>query len=356
MSKLRVAVIFGGVSSEHDISQKSAAFVIDNIPRNKFEVVSIGITKSGRWLYYPGETENIADGTWKNHPDCAAAIISPDRSNKGILKIMDDGSYSLLKIDCVFPVLHGKNGEDGTIQGLLTLAGIPFVGCDTISSACCMDKAVTHTLLDAAGIKTAEFVSLTRTDIPKLETYVEEIPKKLSFPIFVKPANAGSSVGVSKATNAEELKKAIKIAFSQDSKVLCEKTIVGAEVECAVLGNDYPEASIVGEIASANDFYDFDSKYLLADSQLYMPARIDEKTAERVRQIAVAAYKAMGCSGLSRVDFFVTKDNDIILNEINTLPGFTSISMYPKLWEKCGKDSAQLLTELIELAIERSDY
>lgn len=356
MAKLRVAVLFGGVSSEHDISLKSAAFVIKNLPKSKYETICIGITKSGRWLYYPGDTENIENGTWKNHPDCAAAVISPDRSHKGILKIMDDGSYSLLKIDCVFPVLHGKNGEDGTIQGLLALAGIPFVGCDTLSSADCMDKAVTHTLLDAAGIKTADYCTVTRADIPRLGECAEAIAEKLGFPIFVKPANAGSSVGVNKALTLDELKKDIKIAFTHDSKALCEAAIVGAEVECAVLGNDDVRTTAVGEIAAAGDFYDFDSKYLLEDSKLYIPARIDDAVSQSIKETAAAAFRALGCSGLARVDFFVTSDNEIILNEINTLPGFTAISMYPKLWEHAGLSGEQLVDRLIELAIERSEY
>ncbi len=356
MSKLRVAILFGGVSSEHDISLKSAAFVIRNLPSSRFETICIGITKSGRWLYYPGDVESIESGTWKDHPDCAAAVISPDRSHRGILKIMDDGSYSLLKIDCVFPVLHGKNGEDGTVQGLLSLAGIPYVGCDTLSSAACMDKAVTHTILDAAGIKTASYCTVARTDIPRLDSYAEGIAETLGFPIFVKPANAGSSVGVNKADDLDGLKKAIKIAFTHDSKAVCETAIVGAEVECAVLGNDDPKASIVGEIASANEFYDFESKYVSAESKLYIPARLADETSERIRSIAVAAYKALGCSGLARVDFFAEENGGIILNEINTLPGFTAISMYPKLWEKCGKDSKELLGELVELALERADY
>lgn len=354
MSKLRVAVIFGGVSSEHDISLKSASFVINNLPKDKFETICVGITKTGRWLYYPGDVESIADGSWNSHPDCAAAVISPDRSHQGILKVMDDGNFSLLKIDCVFPVLHGKNGEDGTIQGLCTLAGIPYVGCDTLSSASCMDKAVTHTILDSAGIKTADYCVVTRSEREKLDTYAPAIAEKLGFPIFVKPANAGSSVGVNKVNNIEQLRKAIKIAFSHDSKALCEQAIIGKEVECAVLGNDEPQASITGEIGAANEFYDFDAKYV-SDSSLYIPARIDETTSQRVQKIAIAAYKALGCSGLSRVDFFITDDNDIILNEINTLPGFTAISMYPKLWAECGKDSAELLTELVELAMERAD-
>ncbi|MDF2566898.1 MAG: ddl [Oscillospiraceae bacterium] len=356
MSKIRVAVVFGGVSSEYEVSLVSASSVIRNMDPDRYEIVCIGITKNGRWLYFPGNIDMIARGDWDTHPDCTTAIISPDRSHKGILKIMSDGSYSLLKIDCVFPVLHGKNGEDGTIQGLFSLAGIPYIGCDTLSSASCMDKAVTHVILDQASIKTAKWNSITRSSLSDLDSEIKRFETKLGFPMFVKPANAGSSVGVNKASNPEELKEAIKIAFAHDKKVVIEQAIIGIEVECAVLGNDRPKPSVPGEITPCNDFYDYDAKYILGESALHIPARIDADTTEKLQDIAVKAYLALGCAGLSRVDFFVTKDNDIILNEINTIPGFTSISMYPKLWEASGLGYAGLIDELITLAIERADF
>ena len=356
MSKTRVAVIFGGMSSEYEVSLKSAASVIRNMPKDKIEVVCVGITEAGRWLYFPGDVDEIEKGTWQSHPDCVAAIISPDRSHKGILKLLNDDVCTLLKIDCVFPVLHGKNGEDGTIQGLLTLSGIPYVGCDTLSSATCMDKAITHIRLENAGIKTAPFATVMRPEIAKLEQKVDVMIKELGLPLFVKPANAGSSVGITKATSREELVDGIKLAFSHDRKVVIEKAIVGKEVEVAVLGNDYPEGSIVGEITPESGWYDYEAKYIANTSKLTIPARLDPSVAAAVQSIAVEAYIAMGCSGLSRVDFFVSDDDEIILNEINTLPGFTSISMYPKLWDKMGVSYSELLERLVEFAIERDEY
>lgn len=356
MSKLRIAVLFGGVSSEYEISLKSAVTVIRSIPKDKYETVCVGITKNGRWLYYPGDVSGIENGTWHTHPDCAAAIISPDRSHKGLIKTMDDGTFNILHIDCVIPVLHGKNGEDGTIQGLLTVAGLPFVGARTLASAVCMDKEITHIVLDHAGIKTAKYCVIHRSELKNIDMIADKFISELGLPIFVKPANAGSSVGISKACSKEQLTAAIRTAFTHDGKVLCEEFIANAkEIECAVLGNDEPEPSILGEIAPACEFYDYDAKYLLGTSKLYIPARIPEETAQKARMTAALAYKTAGCEGLSRVDFFVTESNEIILNEINTLPGFTSISMYPMLWEKMGVDTPKLIDCLINLALERID-
>lgn len=350
--KLRVAVIFGGVSSEYEVSLRSAESVIKNIPQDRFETVCIGITKSGRWLYYPGPVEYIANGEWKNNSDCCSAIISPDRTHGGILKVMEDSSVSLLKIDCVFPVLHGKNGEDGTIQGLFQLAGIPFVGCDTLSSAVCMDKAMTHTILDINGIKNAGWDYMTKSQLPQLDEMCEKFIRKLGLPIFVKPANAGSSVGITKANDYASLRDGIKLGFTHDSKVVVEEMITGKEVECAVLGNDNPEVPVLGQIISCNEFYDYEAKYI-SDSDLRIPADLDEITARRVQEIAIKGYKVLGCSGMARVDFFVTEQNEIYLNEPNTLPGFTSISMYPKMWEASGLPYSELLAKLITLAIDK---
>lgn len=352
MSKIKVAVIFGGASSEHDISLISAASVIRNLPENKYEVVCIGITKKGRWLYFPGDIEMIENDTWMQHPDCCSAIISPDVTHKGIIKILEDGVSCIVKIDCVFPVLHGKNGEDGTIQGLFALSGIPYVGCDTLSSATCMDKDVTHTLLENAGIKTSPWFSMLYSEMNKLQGLIPQFELALGYPMFIKPANAGSSVGISKAKNKDELVEAIKFAFTHDKKILIEKEIIGSEIECAVLGNENPSASILGQINPSNEFYDFEAKYVSNSSELIIPAPISENKSYEVRDIAIKAFKALGCGGMARVDFFVN-DNEIILNEINTIPGFTSISMYPKLWEASGKPYDTLLDELITLAIER---
>ncbi len=353
MAKLKIAVLFGGASSEHDVSLVSAYSVLTNIPTDKYDVMCIGITKKGHWMYYPGEYEDIKTGEWENNPDCCTAVISPDSVHKGIIVMGEDECF-LRKVDAVFPVLHGVNGEDGTVQALCALAGLPCVGCDMTSSAACMDKAITHTILDAAGIKTAPYCYVTRSVLPDMDKACGEIEEKLGgYPMFVKPACAGSSVGVSRAADREGLKNGLRIAFAHCDKVVIETEIVGKEVECAVLGNGSELiASIPGQITPAEEFYDYDAKYTLGTSVLDIPAKISEAEMEKLRETAKKAYMAMGCSGFSRVDFFVTED-DIILNEINTIPGFTPISMYPKLMANMGIGYGELLDRLIELAIDK---
>lgn len=354
MAKLKVAVLFGGVSSEHEISLISAYSVLTNMPKDMYDIICIGITKKGHWMYYPGEYENIKDGTWENDPDCCTAIISPDRIHNGIIVIGNDEFY-LRKIDVVFPVLHGANGEDGSVQGLCQLAGLPCVGCDMTSSAICMDKSITHTVLDAAGIRTAKYVTLSRHSLDSLENACETLEEKLGYPIYVKPSSAGSSVGVSRAENREELKDGLKKAFSHGDKVVAEQEIIGKEVECAVLGNvKNIQASVPGQITPAEGFYDYDAKYKNGTSVLDIPAKISEEEMRELREIAKKAYLACGCGGMARVDFFVT-ENGIVLNEINTIPGFTPISMYPKLMENMGITYPALLDRLIQLAAERKD-
>ena len=353
MSKIKVAVIFGGASSEHDISLISASNIIRNMPEDKYRVTCIGITKKGRWLYYPGDVSGIESGEWEKDPDCTSAVISPDPLHKGII-IMENGEYTLKKIDVVFPVLHGKNGEDGTVQGLLELSKIPYVGCGLLSSAACMDKAYTHTVLDNNGIKTAKWKMLNHRNINHLDDACRDIAEELGFPMFVKPANSGSSIGINKADDLQALKEAIKIAFSHDNKVIIEEFIKGQELEVAVFGYDAPFASFVGEIGKSNDFYDYDSKYINNSVALHIPARIPYERVKDFRAVALDAYKAMGCKGLARVDFFLTDDGEIVLNEINTMPGFTSISMYPKLMEDVGMTYGYLIDKLLEQAIENS--
>lgn len=357
MAKLRVAVIFGGKSNEHDVSVVSAAHVIRSISENsdRYEVICIGITKKGHWLRYIGGVEDIENGSWAEHPDNTVCIFSPDPLHRGFILLEGDGSCSNLKVDAVFPVLHGKNGEDGTIQGLFQMAEIPFVGCDLISSACCMDKDVTHTILEAHGIRTAKWMSIIYRDADKLEERCREMEKALGYPMYVKPANCGSSVGISKAHSFEELKAGIKAAFAHDHKVVVEQEIKGIELECAVMGNDKPFASTVGEIAAANEFYDFDAKYNNSDSKTYIPARAEQRYIDEIKDTAVRAFKAMGCAGLARVDFFLTEEGEIVLNEINTLPGHTKISMYPKLMEHEGISYAEQEDRLIKLALDRSE-
>lgn len=351
MSKIKVAVLFGGISNEHDISLMSAANIISAIPDEKYETIPIGITKKGRWLYYPGDISQIVSGRWESNPDCVPAAILPDPMYKSVMKISEN-SCSFTKIDVVFPALHGQNGEDGAVQGLLKLSGIPYVGCDIISSASCMDKTRTHTVLEANGIKTARWRSILSSELNRLDEICEKIAAELDYPLFVKPANSGSSVGTNKASSFEDLKNAVKLAFSHDKKVIVEEYIKGRELECAVFGKENPFASDVGEIKSCNEFYDYEAKYILGTSGLSIPADIPEKSSLDIRETAVRAFKIMGCSGLSRVDFFLKEDGTIILNEINTLPGFTQISMYPKLMEHMGIPQSELLDKLITLALD----
>ena len=353
--KLSLAVIFGGRSSEHEVSLMSATSIIKNLSREKYDIHMVGITKEGKWLLYTGDVDKLVSSEWES-TDCIPAFISPDPTVHGLVALKD-GGCDTIHLDCVFPVLHGKNGEDGTIQGLFKLSGIPFVGCDTLSSAVCMDKAVTHSLLSAANIEQAHYLWFysDRFDAAP-DTIKNRIQARLDFPVFVKPANAGSSVGVSRVDRFEDLDAAIIKAAREDSKIVVEEGIKGQEVECAVLGNRDAEASIVGEIGASAEFYDYDDKYVNGTSKLYIPARIDEETAEKIRETAVRAYKWLGCSGLARVDFFVTEDDRrVVLNEVNTLPGFTSISMYPKLWETTELPYSQLLDRLIELAFMKAE-
>lgn len=353
-AKLSLAVIFGGVSSEHEVSRMSVTSILENLSNEQYEVHMVGITKEGRWLLYTGPVEDILSGAWEQGP-VTPAFLSPDPSVHGLVALRD-GKAETIHVDVIFPALHGKNGEDGTIQGLFQLSGIPYVGCDTESSAICMDKAVTHSLLSSADIEQAHYLWFYADRFAAApDTIKNKIQARLDFPVFVKPSSAGSSVGVSKVERFEDLDQAIRKAAREDKKVVVEEGITGQEVEVAVLGNRDCDASIVGEIGASAQFYDYDDKYINGTSQLYIPARIPQEVSEKIRQTAVRAYRLLGCSGLARVDFFVTAgDNRVILNEINTLPGFTSISMYPKLWMAMGLSYGELLDKLIELALQRA--
>lgn len=356
MAKLSVGIIFGGKSSEHQVSRVSAQAIINNMSKDKYDIHMIGITKCGEWFLFTGKNEEVANGEWEKSLLKKRAFISPDSAVKGITIADDDGTFEIIKLDVVIPVLHGKNGEDGTVQGLLELSEIPFVGCDTTSSAACMDKVITNCMLSYCGISKPAFnwfyAYEFENDSDKIIEETEKIIKK--YPMFVKPANAGSSVGVSKANNRNELIEGIKIAAKQDGKILIEEGIVGKEVECAVLGNINPIASVVGEIAPSNNFYDYEAKYLSNSSKLFIPAEIPKDISEKIRDTALSAYKIMGCSGLSRVDFFVEEGSmRVLLNEINTFPGFTDISMYPKLMEKIGIGFSDLIDRLIDFALRQ---
>ena len=351
LNKINLGILFGGASSEHDVSCVSAKGIISNIDKEKYNLTLIGITKDGKWYLFNDNIDMLPNDNWLNSNSLQRAYISPDSSIHGV--ICEDGST--IKLDVVFPVLHGKNGEDGTMQGLLQLAQIPFVGCDATSSGTCMDKAVTNAVADAFGIAQAKWCSITKYEYSKnADECLAKAIDKLGFPIFVKPANAGSSVGVSKAHNIDDLKSGLEIAFKEDKKVVLEEFIDGFEVECAVLGNDEPITGEVGQIIAAAEFYDFDAKYNNPQSQLCIPANIAEEKRNEVKSAAIYAYKVLGCEGLSRCDFFVDKNNSrVLFNEINTIPGQTPISMYPKLFEAVGVSYNELIDRLISLALER---
>ncbi len=347
-------IIFGGVSSEHDISCLSATSVIRNIPKEKYNVVMLGITKQGEMLLFDGNFNSIENDGWLGDKSkLKKAVISTDRNDRGII-VFNENGYEKIRIDVCFPVMHGKNGEDGTMQGLLTVAGIPYVGCNTMASAVCMDKAMTNAICDVNGIAQAKWKYITKYDFERHgEEFAKECEEYLGLPVFIKPANAGSSVGVVKAKTAEEIKKGLEYALKFDSRVVVEEAIYGAEVECAVMGNDEAFAGAVGEIEPSNEFYDFEAKYQ-SDSGLHIPARLPEEKIQEIRELAVKAYKAWGCSGLARVDFFVRhSDGAVLLNEPNTLPGFTSISMYPMLMDKAGIAYGDLIDKLCTMAIEK---
>lgn len=356
---MKLAVLFGGISSEHDISCLSAASILRNLDKTQYdEIYPVGITQEGQWFYCPDvSADSVENGAWERLTDKVPAVLSPDRGVHGLV-LLRDGKTETIRLDCVFPVLHGAGGEDGTIQGLLELAGIPYVGCGVAASANSMDKSITKVLVDAAGVRQAKYYLALRYDFERgaegvVRTAADQLGK---FPVFVKPCSQGSSVGVAKANDMLELAAGLTEAFKLDDKVLVEEFIDGHEVECAVLGNRNPVASTVGEIAPTQEFYTFDAKYKDETSQLYIPAHITPQQIETVRQNALRVYAALGCRGLSRVDFFVTHEGgEVVFNELNSIPGFTSISMYPKLFDHEGLHYPALLDRLIALALEEHD-
>jgi len=353
MKKLSVCVLFGGISPEHEVSLRSAESVLNNMDPEKYNIFPVGITKDGDWILFGGKDYSMLPaGQWKDHPNNRRAAISPVRG-QGLLSFEGD-CVVREHIDVVFPVLHGENGEDGSMQGLLQMAGIPYVGPHVAASAVAMDKTLTKLVVDNAGVPQAAWQLVRSNEAEnRMDQVLNNLETHFSYPVFVKPAGTGSSVGVSKAGNRESLREALLMAGAYDEKILVEEFICGREVEVAVMGNDSPVASVCGEIDSGADFYDYDSKYVTDTSTAYIPARIPEEVAERVREAAVKVYSVVGCQGLSRVDFFVTyDDNRVVFNEINTLPGFTSISMYPKLFAASGIPYSQLIDQLLQLALE----
>jgi D-alanine-D-alanine ligase len=388
MKKLRVGILFGGRSGEHEVSLLSAASVLKAIDRNKYDVVPIGITKEGRWLTadhaerllngkHTEEGRHLRAGDPDVTPGAAllakgeAVVVPPEPAHRdaGIVPFETDAPAlarravdRAINVDVIFPVLHGTFGEDGTIQGLLELADIPYVGAGVLGSAAGMDKDVMKSLFLAAKLPIVKHVTLLRSDWEADAKKVRKrVENKLKYPVFVKPANLGSSVGITKAHDRAELGPCIEEAAKFDRKILVEQGVGGKkhkarEIECSVLGNDNPEASLPGEIVPGKEFYDYNAKYLEEGSELIIPAKLSKSETKRVREIAIAAFKAVDCSGLARVDFLMDpKTRKIYLNEINTMPGFTSISMYPKLWAATGLPYPELITRLIQLGLERHE-
>ena len=353
MHKLNVCVLFGGISPEHAVSLRSAESVLKNMDPEKYNIFPVGITLDGDWYLYGGKDYSmLPDDRWLECPENRKATISPIRG-QGLLIFEGDCVVREL-IDVVFPVLHGENGEDGAMQGLLQMAGIPYVGPHVSASAVAMDKTLTKLVADNAGVAQAAWLLVRNTEAQThMDQVVARLEAKFDYPMFVKPAGTGSSVGVSKAADRNALQEALLMAGKYDTKILVEEFIHGREIEVAVMGNDSPVASVCGEIDSGADFYDYDAKYVTDTSVAYIPARIPEDVEEFVREEAVKIYTAIGCQGLSRVDFFVTfEDNRVVFNEINTLPGFTSISMYPKLFAASGIPYNEIIDNLLNLAME----
>lgn len=350
--KIRVGLLFGGRSAEHQVSLQSAKSIMAAIDKEKYEIVKIGITSDGKWLLNES-AETFING---DDPETIAlqteaqpvTLVAGDES--GTLKCLE-ADVASGQLDVLFPILHGPYGEDGSVQGLAKLANIPCVGSGILSSAVGMDKDFTKRILMQAGIEVADFITLRDSRFGEAD--LQQIEDRFSYPVFVKPANMGSSIGVSKADNRAELSAAIELAFRFDRKLLVEQGIVGRELECAVLGNDFPKASVVGEIVSNVSFYDYKSKYIDDNgATLSLPAEVSDELLERIQQTSIAVFEALECRGLARVDMFVTADEQIVINEVNTLPGFTKISMYPKLWEASGLSYSELIDTLISLAID----
>ncbi len=353
--KIKVGIVFGGRSAEHQVSLQSAKSIIQAIDKTKYEPVLIGITQSGQWLL------NESTDCLLNSDDPETIELDQNGQpmtliagqNRGEV-INTQSNHGVDQIDVLFPVLHGPYGEDGSIQGLAKLANIPCVGSGIIGSAVGMDKDFSKRLLKHAGLKVADYVLVRNGTLT--EERIAEIEDRLNYPVFVKPANMGSSIGVSKASNREELMTAVLLAAKHDRKILVETAIVGREIECAVLGNWDPQASVCGEIAAHHGFYDYSSKYIESDgADLMIPAKLTEQQQARIQQVSVEAFIALECRGLSRIDVFLTPDDEIYVNEINTIPGFTKISMYPKLWEQSGISYTNLIDKLIQLAIDDFD-
>lgn len=352
MKKKTMAVLFGGCSSEYGISLNSGHAVLCNIDRDKYDIVAVGITKDGRWFRYNGDTENIKNDKWhEDHDNCIPACIVPDTSVHGMLELKNDG-VSLTYLDGVFPVLHGKNGEDGTVQGLIEMAGIPVMGCGTLSSALCMDKYRAHVIAEAAGVSVPKACNITG----KLSSKdLHDAVSSLTYPLFVKPVNAGSSYGISVIETSDKLVEAVDLALEYDDEVIIEEKINGFEVGCSVIG-DGKGNEIVGrvdEIELFNGcFFDYTMKYTGVDSKIHSPGRLDPETEKRINETGKILFRALGCKGFARIDMFLTPENEIVFSEVNTIPGFTSVSRFPKMMAGVGLEYKDVIDKIIEYSFE----
>ena len=347
MSQKTIAVFFGGCSTEHAVSLQSAQAVLQAIDRSLYTPLAVGITRDGAWRCYPGDPGRLPDGFWERDPGCVPCVLSPDRTAPGLLLL--DGEPRLLPLDAAFPVLHGKNGEDGTLQGLLELAGIPLVGCGTLASALGMDKDRAHRLAALAGVPAPRGTVFRRGEA---FSAVERAAEALGWPLFVKPVRSGSSFGVSRVTGRGGLRAAVEEAFRHDEELLLEEAVPGFEIGCAVVGNDTLVTGRVDEIELSAGFFDFEEKYTLKTSRIHCPARIAPQTEERAAEAAKAVYRALGCRGFARVDLFLTPDGRILFNEVNTIPGFTAHSRFPSMLRAVGVPFDRLVNRLIALAFE----
>lgn len=349
MGKKNIAVIFGGCSSEYKVSLESACSVIRNLNKSKYRPVLIGITEEGEWFHFTGDVKEIENDTWSAGQNCAPAVLSPGRKEHRLLIFRKDGGRDSIPIDAAFPVLHGKNGEDGTVQGVIALAGIPLAGCGVLASALCMDKDRAHRLVETAGVC-----------IPKAHVFgagedgkgIEDFAEETGYPLFVKPVKAGSSFGVTKAEGPDALKEAVKLAFLYDDQIIVEENIDGFEVGCAVLGNESLIVGEVDEIELSGGFFDFTEKYTLKTSAIHVPARISGEKAKELKETAKVIYRTLGCSGFARVDMFLTPEGKIVFNEVNTIPGFTEHSRYPGMMKAAGYSFGEILDKIIELALD----
>jgi len=353
MTKKKVGIIFGGKSSEHEVSLQSAKNIVEAIDRNKYEVILIGIDKSGKWHVLDESSYLIHAEDPKriklNKSNQTVAIVPGENKQQFIHA---ENGLKLDQLDVVFPIVHGTLGEDGSLQGMLRLADVPFVGPSVLSSSICMDKDIAKRLLKDAGIQVARGITVTRAKRNAID--YEQTKEKLGTPMFIKPANQGSSVGVSKVVTEEEFDTAIDLALQFDHKLVIEEAINGREIECSVLGLDEPKASLLGEILPQTEFYSYESKYIdEKGADLAIPADVTDEVTKRMQDVAIKSFETLQCEGLARVDFFLTDDGEIYVNEVNTLPGFTKISMYPKLWEISGVSYTDLISQLLEFAIER---